>query len=97
MTREDASQYVNKELLPDHNRRFSKPAASSPDSHCPLRLRQNPAAILSIQESRVVANDYTLRFNNYVYQLNKLVYPGLRGGRVILKQQVDGTLAPNQA
>jgi Helix-turn-helix domain len=92
-TREEANLYVDKKLLPDHNRRFSKPAASPNDSHRPLGPRQNPAAILSIQESRVVANDYTLRFNNHIYQLNKPVYPGLRGGRVILEQRLDGTLA----
>ena len=92
-TREEANQYVDKKLLPDHNRRFSKPAASPNDSHRPLGPRQNPAAILSIQESRVVANDYTLRFDNHAYQLNKPVYPGLRGGRVILEQRLDGTLA----
>jgi transposase len=92
-TREEANEYVDKKLLPDHNRRFSKPAASPNDSHRPLGPRQNPAAILSIQETRVVANDYTLRFHNHIYQLNKPVYPGLRGGRVILEQRLDGTLA----
>jgi Helix-turn-helix domain len=92
-TREAANVYVDKKLLPEHNRRFSRPPASPNDSHRPLGPRQNPAAILSIQESRVIANDYTLRFKNHVYQLNKPAYPGLRGGRVIIEQRLDGTMA----
>ncbi len=92
-TRKVANDYVDKKLLPDHNRRFSRPPVSPNDSHRPLGPRQNPAAILSIQENRVVANDYTLRFKNHVYQLNKPAYPGLRGGRVILEQRLDSTLA----
>src|SRR5271166_888279 len=35
-TREEANQYIDKKLLPDHNRRFSKPAASPNDSYRPL-------------------------------------------------------------
>jgi transposase len=92
-TREAANESVERKLLPDHNRRFSRPAASPNDAHRPLGPRQNPAAILSIQETRVVANDYTIRFDNHIYQLSKPAYPGLRGGRVILEQRLDGTLA----
>jgi transposase len=92
-TRSAANEYVERTLLPDHNRRFSRPAASPNDAHRPLGPRQNPAAILSVQETRVVANDYTIRFDNHIYQLRKPAYPGLRGGRVILEQRLDGTLA----
>jgi transposase len=92
-TRGAANEYVEKKLLPDHNRRFSRPAASPNDAHRPLGPRQDPAAILSIQETRLVANDYTIRFKNHVYQLKKPAYPGLRGGRVVLEQRLDGTLA----
>jgi hypothetical protein len=92
-TRAAANEYVDKKLLPEHNRRFSRPAASPNDSHRPLGPRQNPAAILSTQDIRLVANDYTIRFKNHIYQLKKPVYPGLRGGHVILEQRLDGTLA----
>jgi hypothetical protein len=92
-TREQANDYVERKLLPDHNRRFSRPAASPNDAHRPLGPRQNPAAILSTQKTRTVANDYTIRFSNHAYQLNKPAYPGLRGGRVVLEQRLDGTLA----
>ena len=62
--REDASETNavnhNRKLLPDHNRRFTKPPGNLNDAHRPLGPRQNVAAILSIQESRFVGNDYTI-------------------------------------
>jgi hypothetical protein len=50
-------------------------------------------AILSHQEERVVANDYTIRFRNRFYQLHKPVYPGQRGGKVVIELRRDGSLA----
>ncbi len=39
-----------------------------------------------------MANDYTIRFNNTVYQLLPPALPGLCGGRVIMEQRLDGNL-----
>jgi hypothetical protein len=62
---------VLEQLLPDHNRRFSVTAAEAGDAHRPLGSGHRLAAILSTQEQRVVANDYTIRFENRLYQLDK--------------------------
>jgi transposase len=80
-------------LLPGHNRRFSKPARQPGDAHRPLGPGHDLAAILSVQQERVVANDYTVRFRNRFYQLLKPVYPGQRGGRVVIELRLDGSLA----
>ena len=50
------------------------------------------AAILSHQESRHVANDYTVRFENRVYQILPPPQPGLRGGRVVVERRSNGSL-----
>ena len=92
-TRAEANDFVDLKLLPDHNRRFARPPASPNDAHRPLGPRQNVAAILSIQASRTVSNDYTVRFNNRLYQLHKPALPGLRNGRVLIEQRLDGSLA----
>ncbi|HYA67532.1 MAG TPA: ISNCY family transposase [Acidimicrobiales bacterium] len=92
-TRAEANAVVDRKLLPDHNRRFTKPPGSPTDAHRPLGPRQNVAAILSIQESRLVGNDYTVRFHNRLYQLHKPALPGLRLGRVVMEQRLDGSLA----
>lgn len=84
---------VLERLLPAHNRRFRKAAARPGDAHRPLGPGHDLAAILSHQEQRVVANDYTIRFRNRFYQLLKPVYPGERGGKVVIEQRRDGSLA----
>src|SRR5271155_1480427 len=84
---------VLERLLPGHNRRFAKPAQDGADAHRALGASFNLAAIFSIQEERVVANDYTIRFQNRCYQLLKPIHPGERGGRVVIEQRLDGKVA----
>src|SRR4051794_24380243 len=80
-------------LLPAHNRRFRKAARQPGDAHRPLGPGHDLAAILSVQEERVVANDYTVRFRNRFYQLLPPVWPGERGGKVVVELRLDGSLA----
>jgi hypothetical protein len=80
-------------LLPGHNRRFSRAARQEGDAHRPLGPGHDLAAILSIQEERVVANGYTVRSRSRFYQLLKPVYPGERGGRVVIELRLDGSMA----
>jgi transposase len=91
-TRDQANELLEG-LLPQHNRRFSKPPRAKGDAHRRLGPGHNLAAILSIQEERVVANDYTIRLRNRFYQLLKPIYPGQRGGRVVIEWRLDGSLA----
>ena len=41
----------------------------------------------------MVANDYTVRFQNRIDQVGKPVYPGLRPGRVVIELRLDGSMA----
>jgi len=80
-------------LLDKHNQKFSVPAQKAQDAHRLVGTGFNLAAILSLQEQRTVANDYTVRFENRHYQLDKPIYPGERGGKVIVEVRLDGSLA----
>jgi Helix-turn-helix domain len=80
-------------LLPAHNQRFRVPPRDAADAHRSLGPGYNVAAILSVQHERVVSNDYTVRFQNRFYQLGKPIYPGERGGRVVIELRLDGTMA----
>jgi Helix-turn-helix domain len=84
---------VLERLVPEHNRRFAQAAGQPTDAHRCLGPGHRLESILSIQAQRVVSNDYTIRFANRFYQLLKPVYPGERGGRVVLECRRDGTLA----
>ncbi|HZY83616.1 MAG TPA: ISNCY family transposase [Gemmataceae bacterium] len=80
-------------LLAKHNRLFSVPPREAGDGHRALGSAFNVAAILSLQEQRTVANDYTVRFENHTYQLDKPIYPGERGGKVVIETRLDRSMA----
>jgi hypothetical protein len=64
------------------------------DAHPPLGKAHSLAATLSHVETRQVANDYTIRFENKLYQIARArVYAGLRGGTLRVERRLDGTLA----
>ena len=79
-------------LLEEHNARFAVAPADRADAHRPLGRELDLDAILSVQETRQVANDYTVRFRNTCYQLLPPAWPGLRGGKVTVERRLDGTL-----
>jgi hypothetical protein len=89
----DEANEVLRRIVPDHNRRFAKPARDRGDAHRTLGKAFDLAAILSIQKQRVVSNDYVVRVDNGLYQLQPPIYPGERGGRVVVEQRLDGTMA----
>ena len=80
-------------LLAKHNRLFSVPAREAGDAHRALGAGFNVAAILSLQQQRTVANDYTVRFENRSYQLDKPIYPGERGSKIVIEVRLDGSMA----
>jgi hypothetical protein len=84
---------VLERLQPAHNRKFARKAKEQNDAHRPLGPGHNLLAILSIQEERVVTNDYTVRFRNRFYQLLPPAWPGLRGGKVVIECRLDGSMA----
>lgn len=88
-----AANAVLEKLVPDHNRRFAKPARSPGDAHRRLGSEHRLEPILSIQHPRVVSNDYVVRWANRFYQLRPPVYPGERGGRVVVEERLDGSVA----
>lgn len=93
-TLEQANAYLKSEFLPWWNQTLTVRPASSDDAHRPLGKEHTLAASLSHVESRQVANDYTIRFHNQPYQIQRTdIRPGLRGGTVRVEKRLDGTLA----
>lgn len=90
-TAEDANEVLGR-LLPAHNRRFSKVARNSSDAHRGLGPSHELGAILSIQATRKVSNDYVVRFANRFYQLLPPAWPGLRQGEVVIEERLDGSM-----
>jgi transposase len=91
-TMAQANEVLDKTFLPWFNQRCTVKPASGNNAHRPLHPSMKLPGILSHQEKRKVANDYTIRLDNRIYQLLPPVYGGLRGGRVIIEKRLDGRL-----
>ena len=92
-TLEEAQRYLERVYLPLWNRRFTVEPANATDAHRSLEPQHDLASILSHVESRVVADDYTFRFQAVRYQIAKQqVRPGLRGARIRVEKRLDGKM-----
>ena len=89
-TMEQANALIETKLLADHNRRFAIAPASPNDAHRTKKDFDLPA-IFSHQVTRCIRNDYTIQYDNHLYQLLPPVLPGQRGNKAILEQRLDGT------
>ena len=89
---DDANKFLAEEYLPWHNQRFRFEPASRANAHRRLTKGFDLNTILSRHDERRVANDYTIRWNNRVFQIGKPAYTGLRGGRVTVVTALDGTI-----
>lgn len=93
-TIEQANQYLEKEYLPWWNRTLTVPAAKPEDAHRALEKSQNLAAVLSHVETRQVRDDYTLKFQGQMYQIERQeIRAGLRGAEVRVEKRLDGSVA----
>jgi hypothetical protein len=93
-TIEEANAYLENEYLPWWNQTLAVTAADPTDAHRPLGKEHDLAAILSHVESRQVTNDYTVRYDAKVYQIDRRdVRTGMRKAWVRVEKRLDGTLA----
>jgi hypothetical protein len=93
-TLDEANQYLTNDYLVWWERELTVEAAHPEDAHRPLENSHNLAASLSHVETRQVRNDYTLRWDGKLYQIErKAVVAGLRGASVRVERRLDGTLA----
>ena len=88
-----ANRFLREKFLPAFNRRFVRKAAKPGDLHRRMPRGLDLDRVLSIRETRVVQNDWTLRFENRWFQLaeshQKLA---LAGREVTVCQRLDGRL-----
>jgi transposase len=91
-TRVQANALLRKMLLPGFNRRFTVAAARRRNAHRDLGAEHCLPAILSVQHRRTVDNDYTVQFHNRCFQLHPPAWPGLRRGKIMLEERLNGKL-----
>jgi transposase len=90
---EAANRFLDDGFLAEFNTRFAVAAAGAEDWHRPLSAGTDLSRIVSIQELRVVANDWTLRWRNRVLQLPRETAEFIHSGqRVTVCEPLHGEL-----
>ena len=93
-TIEQANEYLIHDYLAWWERELTVEAANSDNAHRPLEKSHHLAASLSHAETRQVRNDYTLRWNGKLYQIQpQAITTGLSQANVRVEQRLDGSLA----
>lgn len=92
-TLEEANRVLQEKFIPLFNARFTVEPASSINAHKPLEKHHNLDAILSHQENRKAANDYTFSYKTRRFQiLKESITAGLRGGQILVEERLDGSI-----
>lgn len=93
-TLDEANAYLENEYLAWWNQSLVVQPADPADAHRPLGKEHDLAAILSHVEQRQVTNDYTVRYQGKVYQIDRRdIQVGMRKGWVRVQQRLDGSIA----
>jgi transposase len=93
-TMEQANHYLEQAYLPWWNRTRTVAAGSPHDAHRALDQSHNLAAVLSHVQTRQVRDDYTLKFQGQLYQIERAeIRTGLRGANVRVERRLDSSLA----
>jgi hypothetical protein len=88
-----ANRFLDESFLPEFNARFGVKALKPEDGHHSLSSSADLTRIVSIQESRVVAKDWTVRWRNCILQLPREAAEFIQSGhRVTVCEQLDGKL-----
>ena len=90
---EAANRWIKTAFLPDHNRRFAKPAAQPERAFVEVADRRQIIEALCIEEERIVARDNTVVFGQRRLQIEASpARPHYVKARVRVREYPDGTL-----
>lgn len=93
-TLEEANAYLETKFIAWWNQTLAVVPASRDDAHRPLDKEHSLAASLSYVETRRVSKDYTIRFDNKIWQIARSdIRAGLRGADVRIEVRLDSSLA----
>jgi hypothetical protein len=91
--RDAATRFLRARYIPTHNARYAVEPANPTDAHRPLLPPHHLEAICSIQTTRTVERDFTLRLQNQFFQLRPEQPVRIRpGDTVLIEQRLDGSV-----
>ena len=102
-THAEANGFLEKEYLPEHNRRFRRTPAQPEDYHRAAPRGAELEEVFHLETGRVIGNDWVVRHDNRYFQVKAQARQcagqgqshGVRmGRRAITEGAVEGALAP---
>ena len=87
-----ANQYLRKEYLPDHNRRFRREPAQPEDYHRKTPGKRELDAVFRLKEQRRISNDWVVRYQGRFLQIERESRYAPAGGTVTVSEGRDGSL-----
>lgn len=88
-----ANAFLVSEYLPEHNRRFARAPASSEDFHVPLPPALSLDTVFRLEDTRVVSNDWVIRYHNRFLQIDRQSAHAPARSHVTIAEWRDGRLA----
>src|SRR5207302_753373 len=70
-THEQANAYLHREYLPEHNRRFARPAAAPENYHRAAPSADQLRKIFRLESERTISNDWVVRYQGRFFQLQR--------------------------
>jgi hypothetical protein len=93
-TLEQANAYLESEYLPQWEKQFTVVPACGDDAHRRLGAQHTLETILCPVQGRVIADDYTIRYDGKMYQIaHQLIRPRMRGATVRVESRRSGEIA----
>jgi transposase len=89
---EAANAFLAAEYWADHNRRFAQAPASEDDFHLAVPRRLSLAQVFRLQEKRTVSNDWVVRYDNRLLQLERQSGRPPARSTVLVYEGIDGQL-----
>lgn len=89
---EGANRYLRQRYLADHNRRFSRPAASEQDYHQQRPSRAELDTIFRLEYERVISNDWVVQYEGRWLQLQPQSRYAPAGNKVLVSESREGKL-----
>jgi transposase len=88
-----ANAFLETEYLVEHNRRFAVPPRSAEDFHVPLARELRLDEVFRLEETRVLGNDWVVRYHNRFLQIERQSSYAPARSQVQVCEWPDGRLA----
>lgn len=94
---DEANTYLKEDFLPKYNKKFSILAKEKGNLHATLNFKEDLDRVFTVRSERLVNNDFTIRFKNRWFQLDK-TQPKivLQKSKAVIEEYLDGSLKIRQ-